>query len=152
MSEITAQPPKMDTENKGIIRNYHGIPIRILNYWTKSQRLIANHKLHWRLTYLSMKLADRLREVEGRRASNVWAGLDVKTIWWTCLKCSGFFYFKQFEHTSQHRYWWLDMIGLAVCRYFMMFLLFQGCIFKFHVSFLGCTSIYIDLHYWDLKI
>ena len=34
MSEIIAQPPKMDTENEGIIRNYHGICMGILNYWT----------------------------------------------------------------------------------------------------------------------
>lgn len=34
MSENTAQPPKMDTENEGIIRNYHGIPRGNLGYWT----------------------------------------------------------------------------------------------------------------------
>lgn len=34
MSENTAQPPKMDTEIEEIKRNYHGISMGILNYWT----------------------------------------------------------------------------------------------------------------------
>ena len=34
MSENPAQTPKMDTENEGIIRNYHGISVGILDYWT----------------------------------------------------------------------------------------------------------------------